>query len=101
LVQVVYKVFGYNLPRDAHQQALQGKPVSFQDVQPGDLAFFENHEGKVTHTGIILVPNKIIHAHGWVRADKLDEKGIYNAQRGIYTHSFNSIRRIIPDQSME
>jgi hypothetical protein len=97
LVQVVFKVFGYDLPRDAHQQSQQGRNVSLRDAQPGDLSFFENPDGKVTHTGILLGSNKIIHSHGWVRTDKLDEHGIYNSEREIYTHKLHSIRRIIPD----
>ena len=95
LVQVVFKAFGYNLPRDAHQQVLHGEAVLLKDAHPGDLAFFENPEGKVTHTGIILGSDNIIHAHGWVRTDQLDEDGIYNSQRGIYTHKLHGIRRIL------
>src|SRR5690606_17974614 len=71
--QIVYKLNGYKLLRDASQQATQGEALSFiEESEPGDLAFFDNDEGKITHVGIIMKDNYIIHAHGKVRIDRLD-----------------------------
>jgi hypothetical protein len=92
-VQQVYKLSGLKIPRDAYQQAEVGKLVGFEELKPGDLAFF-HHEGKVTHVGIILENYQIIHASGMVRVDSLDEKGIFNVDRKVNTHKFHSIRRI-------
>lgn len=94
LVQVVYKICNINLPRDASQQALCGNSITFEEAQSGDLAFFANSEGRIVHTGIVVGNGTIIHSSGFVRQDKLDIKGIYNIERGIYTHQLHEIRRI-------
>lgn len=94
LVQVVYKICNINLPRDASQQALCGDSITFEEAQSGDLAFFANSEGRIVHTGIVVGNGTIIHSSGFVRQDKLDSKGIYNIERGVYTHQLHEIRRI-------
>jgi len=92
-VQQVYRISGLKIPRDAFQQAEVGTLINFQELKPGDLAFF-HQEGKVTHVGIILKNNQIIHASGMVRVDNFDENGIYNVDRKVYSHKLHSIRRI-------
>ncbi len=94
-VQVVFRICGYNLPRDSSQQVVFGKPVDFKDRQPGDLAFFKNEEGRTVHVGILLENDKIIHASGKVRIDALDEQGIFNDHLGKHTHTFDAVRRIL------
>ena len=94
--QMVYKLNGYKLLRDASQQATQGEVLSFiEESQPGDLAFFDNEEGKIIHVGIILENNYIIHASGKVRIDRLDHLGIYNAEQNRHTHRLRVIKKII------
>jgi gamma-D-glutamyl-L-lysine dipeptidyl-peptidase len=94
--QMVYKLCGVALPRDASQQAILGETLSFvEESIEGDLAFFDNAEGKITHVGIILEDNKIIHASGKVRIDVLDHYGIFNLDIQKYTHSLRIIKRIV------
>ncbi|WP_106793748.1 C40 family peptidase [Aquimarina sp. Aq78] len=94
--QMVYKLNGYKLLRDASQQATQGDPLSFiEESEPGDLAFFDNEEGAITHVGIIMKDNYIIHAHGKVRVDRIDHTGIYNPEKRTHTHKLRVIKRII------
>ncbi len=94
--QMVYKINGYKLKRDASQQATQGDPLSFiEESEPGDLAFFDNAEGKITHVGIMMKDNYIIHAHGKVRIDRIDHTGIFNAEKRTHTHKLRVIKRII------
>lgn len=94
--QIVYKLNGYVLLRDAAQQATQGLSLSFlEESEPGDLAFFDNDEGKITHVGIIIEDNHIIHAHGKVRIDRIDHTGIYNLDKQTYTHKLRVIKRIV------
>lgn len=96
LTQMVYKLNGYNLKRDASQQAQQGEALSFiEESEPGDLAFFDNAEGAITHVGIIMKDNYIIHAHGKVRIDRLDHSGIFNYEARAHTHKLRVIKRII------
>ncbi|MDQ6757198.1 MAG: C40 family peptidase [Bacteroidota bacterium] len=92
--QMVYKFFKKPLPRDAWQQAELGDTVNLlQDVVCGDLAFFDNEEGKITHVGIVLSPQEIIHASGKVRLDKLDKEGIVNLETRQRTHKLKVIKR--------
>ncbi len=94
--QMVYKLNGYKLLRDASQQSSQGEVLSFiEESEPGDLAFFDNEEGKIIHVGIILENNYIIHASGKVRIDRLDHLGIYNAEQNRHTHRLRVIKKII------
>ena len=96
LTQMVYKLNGYKLKRDASQQAMQGEALSFiEESEPGDLAFFDNQEGSIVHVGIIMKDNYIIHAHGKVRIDRLDHTGIFNYETGSHTHKLRVIKRII------
>ena len=94
--QMVYKLNGYKLLRDASQQSTQGEALSFiEESEPGDLAFFDNEEGKIIHVGIIMENNYIIHASGKVRIDRLDHLGIYNAEQNRHTHRLRVIKKII------
>jgi hypothetical protein len=94
--QMVYKLNGYKLMRDASQQSKQGEALSFiEESEPGDLAFFDNEEGNIIHVGIIMDDNYIIHASGKVRIDRLDHLGIYNAEANKHTHKLRVIKKII------
>ena len=93
--QMVYKLNGYQLLRDASQQATQGEALSFiEETEPGDLAFFDNEEWRIIHVGIIMEDNYIIHAHGKVRVDRLDHLGIYNNDSRRHTHKLRVIKKI-------
>lgn len=96
LTQMVYKLCGYKLLRDASQQATQGETLSFiEESEPGDLAFFDNEEGIITHVGIIMSDNYIIHAHGKVRIDRIDHSGIFHTDFKRHTHKLRVIKKII------
>ena len=95
LTQMIYRLQGIDLPRDAYQQAKVGTTLSFVDEsEPGDLAFFDNQEGEVTHVGMILEDNYIIHASGKVRIDRIDQQGIFNTEIGNHTHKLRLIKSI-------
>ena len=94
--QMVYKINGYKLSRDAKDQANQGETLSFiEESEAGDLAFFNNDQGDIIHVGIILQNNHIIHASGKVRIDRIDHSGIYNNDLNKHTHSLRYIKKII------
>lgn len=94
--QMVYKINGYKLSRDAKDQANQGETLSFiEESEDGDLAFFNNDQGDIIHVGIILQNNHIIHASGKVRIDRIDHNGIYNNDLNKHTHSLRYIKKII------
>ncbi len=93
--QQVFKLFGKPLLRDTYQQATQGEVVGFlQETQCGDLAFFDNEEGRIIHVGILLSGEEIIHASGKVRIDTIDNYGIVNRDTGMRTHKLRVIKRV-------
>jgi hypothetical protein len=99
LVQMVFKIAGLALPREASQQIYLGETVDFvEQAQPGDIAFFENRASRIGHCGIILPNQEIIHAYGSVRIDLLDHFGIFNRSTRRYTHSLRLIKRFLPSQ---
>lgn len=92
--QMVFRQFGIRLKRDAWQQAEQGHLVGFlQEALAGDLAFFDNEEGRITHVGIMLDNERIIHASGKVRIDPIDNQGIYSKELNRYTHRLRIVKR--------
>lgn len=98
LSQMVYRLAGISLPRDASQQVLVGQDFSFvEEALPGDLAFFGDDAGVITHVGIIWEHNRIIHASGRVRVDRIDHQGIYNEDLKRYTHNLKVFKRVIED----
>lgn len=93
-VQVIYKMMGMDLPRDAWQQAQEGKPVKkLEEARAGDLAFFDKKD-TIVHTGILLGDDRIIHASGEVRIDGISSKGIIHAETGKRTARLRAIRRL-------
>ena len=95
-VQLCARSAGLLLPRDASQQINCGELVYFlQETQPGDLAFFGNENGAITHVGIIIGNEQIIHASGEVRIDYLDQTGIFNQERNMHTHQLVGVKRLL------
>lgn len=94
--QLVFKLNGHLLPRDASQQVELGVPLNFvEEAEAGDLAFFDNEEGRIIHVGILLDNESIIHASGCVRIDRFDHYGIHNSDTRKYTHTLRVIKRIL------
>jgi len=94
-VQVVFKLMGIDLPRDAWQQAQEGKVVKkLNEAAAGDLVFFNDKES-IVHTGILLNNQQVIHASGKVRIDTIDKKGIINTETGKRTYNLEAIRRLL------
>lgn len=97
LTQMAFKMCGRAILRDAAQQAEDGEQVDFlQHARKGDLAFFDNDEGKIVHVGIILEHNNILHAtdtSGRVVIDKIDQGGIISVWLKKRTHKLRMIKR--------
>jgi cell wall-associated NlpC family hydrolase len=94
--QLIFSISGYQIPRFAAGQVESGINVDFlSEALPGDLAFFEDAEGRIDHVGILLDATKIIHVSGCVKIEHIDSQGIISAESGEYTHQLRVIRRII------
>ncbi len=96
LTQMCYKACGIRLYRDACDQAQQGIEVaSIHEAKKDDLCFFANGNNKITHVGIYLGNNEIIHSSNWVRISHIDDTGILNDTHDDHTHRLHSIRRVL------
>ena len=94
LMQLSFRFFGINLPRDASQQVDMGMEIPFGEQQAGDLAFFKNSEGRVHHVGLLLSETEIIHASGWVRRDDFTGSGIVRRGADELSHTLYTIKRL-------
>jgi len=95
-VQMVFKINHIKLLRDACQQAEQGLLVPWlAEAVPGDLAFFDNKPGVITHVGLLIDSCHIIHCSGNVHIDTVDHEGIFNQEQNRYTHHLRLVRRLI------
>jgi len=95
LIQNCFKAIGIDLPRDASQQVFEGMDIEWKDRKIGDLVYFKSKNGNVTHVGILTTLDNIIHAHGRVRVDEIDDKGIRNDDLNWYSHLTYCVKRII------
>ncbi len=94
-IQMVFKLIGVSVPRTLDLQANLGYDIGFVDnMQIGDIAFFGSDEKNIEHAGIILGPGEIIHVHGMVRKDTIDQEGLYSKKKK-YLFRLRSIRRLI------
>lgn len=98
--QVVYSVFGVNLLRNAREQITQGTPVaSLAEAQAGDLAFFDHADRdpkatNISHVGLLLDKQTIIHCSGCVHVDYIDDMGIHLPDDEL-THHLVQIKRYL------
>jgi hypothetical protein len=96
LTQLVYKIHGIVIPRDSWKQSEAGETISFiNESKPGDLVFFDNEKGSISHVGMIISAGLIIHASGRVRIDSIDHQGIFKQDTGKYSHHLRTIKRIM------
>jgi gamma-D-glutamyl-L-lysine dipeptidyl-peptidase len=97
-VQMVFKISGYRLGRTLQEQMRHGKEIiGLENAIPGDLLFLSALDEKSQHIGIFLDREKVIHCHGKVRVDYINEEGILNLDTKVYTHSLARIRRVLAD----
>lgn len=92
LTKVCYLACGVILQRDASQQTLYGTKLTkeqWREARLGDLLFFGNAKGRVTHVGMYLRDGKYIHCSGQVKINSLDPEA-----DDFIDNNFLSISRI-------
>ena len=109
MTQNVMSLFGVQLPRNASQQVKCGDEVkSLSEARAGDLVFFDhadpscdgtlphncNGDTRITHVGMLLDSERVIHCSGRVKIEQIDMRGIHSTERGAYTHHLAAIRRM-------
>ena len=95
LTQAIYQLNGLDLPRASRDQFQIGQPVPRDNLEIGDLVFFNRGgSGGVNHVGIYVGENRFIHAPGngqTIRTDTLD--------KDYYRRSYMGARRYMADSS--
>ena len=96
-IQLLFKFVGISLPRKAMDQAQKGEDIGFVNfAQIGDLAFFtKGNNEQICHVGMLTGEQSIIHVHGKVKIDQLDQQGIFDLETRRYTYKLRTIRRLI------
>ncbi|MCF7832215.1 MAG: C40 family peptidase [Candidatus Marinimicrobia bacterium] len=93
ITQMCFTIAGLQLPRDASQQikVLKKYPVEMKNAKPGDLAFFQNENGNITHVAIMRRSPEFIHSSGEVKLNSFDTKAPHYSEKldrmleGIYS----------------
>lgn len=93
ITQMCFHVAGLKLPRDASQQikVLKDHPVDMKKAKPGDLAFFQNDKGNITHVAIMRRTPEFIHSSGEVKLNSFDinaphySEKLHKMLEGIYS----------------
>lgn len=93
ITQMCFTIAGIQLPRDASQQIkiLKEYPVALKEAKPGDLAFFQNDKGNITHVAIIRRSPEFIHSSGEVKLNSFDHEAPHYSEKldkmleGIYS----------------
>jgi cell wall-associated NlpC family hydrolase len=83
-VQWVFAMHGLRLPREVREQYRVGGDIDADDVQPGDLVFFETVSRGASHVGIAIGGGEFVHApssRGVVRIERFTSG--YWAQRWV------------------
>ena len=75
LVQTIFKVCGFDIPRDAFEQKefFKDCEIKLQDSKPGDLHFF-GKKNKITHVACSTGGLGILHSQGIVKKESLNPK---------------------------
>lgn len=101
LIQSVYALCGLELPRDSSMQikVLKGHPVNGENIERGDLAFFQNEKGSITHVAVMNDNDSFIHSSGEVKFNSFDlESEIYSEKLHNMLEGIYSINSIIPGE---
>jgi cell wall-associated NlpC family hydrolase len=90
LVRYVFREAGTELPRTSNEMSQRGQPVDKQDLQPGDLVFFNTLNRAFSHVGIYLGNNQFIHAPSTGRNVRVE-----NMDMAYWKARFNGARRVL------
>ena len=90
LVRYVFREAGTDLPRTSDEMSRRGRPVDQQDLQPGDLVFFNTLNRAFSHVGIYLGNNQFVHAPSTGRNVRVE-----NMDMAYWKTRFNGARRVL------
>lgn len=89
-VRAMYEqTIGLMLPRTADQQAAATQEIDQNDLQPGDLVFFNTLRRAFSHVGIYVGDNKFIHSPKPGAQVRVEDMRV-----GYWRTRFNGARRV-------
>lgn len=89
VVHVYREAFGIVLPRSTRAQSEATRPVALDDLQPGDLLFYNTQSKPYSHVGIFLGEGRFIHAPKPGSAVRME-----NLHAGYWSKRFDGARRV-------
>ena len=94
LVRYVFReAGGTDLPRTSNEMSRRGQPVEKQDLQPGDLVFFNTLNRAFSHVGIYLGNNQFIHSPSTGRNVRVE-----NMDMTYWKTRFDGARRVLENE---
>jgi hypothetical protein len=96
-VQMLYRQMGIALPRNSWEQAADVRLIGVEKAEAGDLVFFRNALGKVTHVAMMISSEEFIHAYtkeeAWICTGKLSDPKWRNGEvyGGVWVARFSSL----------
>jgi len=96
-VKAMYEqTVGMILPRRANEQAAATQSIERQDLQPGDLVFFNTMRHAFSHVGIYVGDNKFIHSPKPGAQVRVEDMGV-----AYWKSRFDGARRVLMGQSQQ
>ena len=92
---VFEQALNLSLPPSARSLSKVGETIKFEDLQPGDLVFFNTRKSKFSHVGIYVGNNEFIHAPRTgktIRVESLTKK--------YWLKRFNGATRVEPEETL-
>ena len=81
--------YGVTLPRNTYSQSQVGQPVSAEELQPGDLVFYNTLDRPFSHVGIYLGDGRFIHAPKTGSAVRIE-----NLKSSYWSKRWSGARRV-------
>jgi cell wall-associated NlpC family hydrolase len=92
---VFEQALNLSLPPSARSLSKIGETIRFEDLQPGDLVFFNTRKSKFSHVGIYVGNNEFIHAPRTGKTIRVE-----NLTKNYWLKRFNGATRVDPAESL-
>ncbi|MGI9130248.1 MAG: C40 family peptidase [Candidatus Methylopumilus sp.] len=92
---VFEQALNLSLPPSARSLSKVGETIKFEDLQPGDLVFFNTRKSKFSHVGIYVGNNEFIHAPRTGKTIRVE-----SLTKNYWLKRFNGATRIEPEETL-
>lgn len=94
LVQMVYKISGYQLPHNQQTLLSQNRRVDgIHNIC--DIIFLNSNKAKTQHLGLLIDEDKVMHVDGKVRVDHLVNGHLVDLDSKLNTHTLEAAIRVV------